>query len=273
MSMIIIVIFLPYNFWLLWLNVSNLNEPFSWSYVHGSDWNTVWKVPSDGVVRLDKWGQVATGYLGFIVFGTGTDANNTYKRMLCAIGLGRIFPSLYRVSESGTSTPSSITFARGFASTCSSKAKKWFSRSCSITETQHASTRNNSVTADTILLSTPRSASIPWHPVQSNEPILRHPSPKSAPKKSFWGRLFARRNTQKQILPLFTGTTDQATETEKSLANTTPSGIYSHAWASDSPTTTHTRESEADHGVCIVREVHQNHKEQRGTEEDVDALP
>jgi pheromone a factor receptor len=260
MSAIIIVIMLPYSFWILWLFASELTEKYTWSSVHGADWNSVVKMPAYGQVRLDKWGQVATGYCAFFVFGTGSDANNTYKKMLCAIGLGYIFPSLNRRSESGSSTPSSFVAARGWLSTCSSKAKDFFSRSTTVTETlqtKTVSTRNNSVTVETILLDTPRSGS--FHPVATNEPMIAQQPPQASNgSKSFFGRLFPRRNRQPSVLPLFAqprGT--ERTETEKSPTETLPPGIYSQAWASDSPTTAVPRDSGGGHGVHVVKELHQ----------------
>lgn len=273
MSMIIVVLLLPYSFWILWLFASTLNEQFSWSIVHGPGWNTVIKVAGNGSIRLDKWGQVCCGYLAFIVFGTGTDANNTYKRMLCAIGLGKVFPSLCEMSKRGTSTPSSFTFARGLCSTCTSKAKSLFSRNSYVSETIPSPTGNNSVGAETIMIGTTRSGSFPCHPTSTNDPILQQHLPASHSDKSFLARLFARRNKPQPILPLFTNSTvDKMTDTEKSPADTFSSGVHTHAWASNSPTSARHPDNQGDQGVHVVKEVHQDHQQRNHKSDDTPFL-
>jgi len=51
------------------------------------------------------------GYVTFLLFSTSTDAHNTYKKMMLAISLGKLFPSLYVMRETGSSTPSSFISA------------------------------------------------------------------------------------------------------------------------------------------------------------------
>jgi pheromone a factor receptor len=249
MALILIVVVVPYVFWILWLFASTLNEKYSWDYVHGPEWNSVIKVPSYGQVRLDKWGQVATGYVAFAVFGTGTDANNTYRRMLCMLGLGKIFPSLYRRSEPGSSTSSSIRAARGWCSKYSSKAWNLFSKNSTehstLRSNTDSSTLNNSVAADTSL-HTPVSTS--FQPVQSNDPILsqqrqqqQQPVQEADNGKSIYNRLFARRDKGPPILPLFSKKSEKSspevTEKEKSPTETVPPRVYAHVWVPGNPNT------------------------------------
>jgi pheromone a factor receptor len=258
MSILVIAVLLPYNFWILWVHGTNVTEEYSWSRVHGGNWNQVIKLPSNGEVRLDRWGQVTAGYLAFILFGTGADANNTYKRMLCAIGLGKIFPSLYKESRSGTSTPSNVTFAKVWSSTAS-KARSIFSKRDSVVEGSLAGTRHNSVSVGAALSSSLHSESTACHNTSTATPIPSH----QPPKPHFINRLFARRD-HLPMLPLFANTiVTEMADLDKSVANksptsTTSSGGYSHhahAWSSDIPTTFGNRNSDRD--VRVVQEVHQ----------------
>jgi pheromone a factor receptor len=147
MSIIIILFVLPYQFWIIAEIAGNIDPPFSWSRVHNSgDWNTMIRVPTNGVVRFDRWGEIAFGYILFLLFGTGTDAHNSYKRMFTSIGLGKVFPNLYIMSESGgggsAATPSSMSFIKGWTS----KAKGVFtSKTGDVFNESMASTRSMSL--------------------------------------------------------------------------------------------------------------------------------
>lgn len=257
------LILVPVGFYILWLNAVNITEVFSWKVVHAPGWSAVTPAqmaPSGGKIRPDVWPRIAGGYLAFAVFGTGTDAVNTYKKMLCALGLGKIFPSLYNVHESsGPSTPSQVTFTSGLYSTVSTKAKSIFSRNSSVSTAVPSGTRNDSVALAATQPTTPRSGS--FHHVSTNDPILVHPvAPKS---ESFFTRLFTRRNVQQPILPLFTNMSGgSASVTEKlSPTDTCSSGFHAKAWASDSPTSATAPDHGHDQGVHIVHEVSQHSQE------------
>lgn len=257
MAIIFIICFMPYNLYILYQLSSTITDEYDWNTVHGPDWNSVIKVPSYGVVRWDRWAQIISGYVFFFMFGTGMDAHNTYKKMLCAIGLGKIFPSLYIMRESGTSTPSSVTFAKGWVSSWSSKAKTFFSKNDSIIETLPGSTHSESVRYGTP--TTNRSGTL--HHVPTNEPILPH-DPQDASLlsnvKSGFGRIFNRRNDQDTILPIYTKSSGgQVNSFEKSLAESVTPGVHARAWASDGAAAEGSSESD---GVYVVREVHQAHQ-------------
>ncbi|KAF2005461.1 STE3-domain-containing protein [Amniculicola lignicola CBS 123094] len=261
MSMIVIVICLPYNIWILYLNASMVDHGFSWAEVHGPLFSEIIKVPTGGAIRLDRWGHIALGYIAFFIFGTGTDANNTYKRLLCAIGLGKIFPSLYRRHESGSSTPSSFT---AWTSSWSSKAKHLFSKNESVAETRP--TQNGSISADTHLTApiTARSGSysLPVHQTSTNEPLIGHHSSHTNTRPSFLARfnILARCNRQAPgpILPICNRTyIDEETAIEKSPATTLPPSIYAKAWVSASPSGNRGEDGASD-GVRIVKEVYQD---------------
>lgn len=265
MSAISVLVFVPYMFWILWLFASNLNEPFSWDYVHGPEWNSVVKVPAYGEVRVDKWGQVATGFAAFVIFGTGTDANNTYKRMLCALGLGKIFPRLYVMHESGSSTPRSFRAARGWVSSQGSKAWRLFSKKSdqdTLQSTTASTVPNNSVTST---LETPGSTS--FRPVESYDPILsqqeranqQHHQPTQGPNhgKSIYNRLFSRRDNRQPILPLFSRKKSyEMAEAEKSPTETIPPGSNFRAHVSV-PRNSNADQAASSEGVIVVREVYQ----------------
>jgi hypothetical protein len=122
--------------------------PYSWDEVHDPKTvNSIIFLPAGGVVGLDKWGQVASGYVLFFVFGTGSDAYSSYKKMGVAMGLGRVWPALHILRESGAATPNSFISARSWTQSWSSKAKsKFWSRSGSVAEeTLFGSVRHGSV--------------------------------------------------------------------------------------------------------------------------------
>jgi hypothetical protein len=84
MAILFITLFLPYTLYILYVLASTVEDFYDWDFIHGPNWNVIVKVPTQGGVRFDIWAEIATGYLLFLLFGTGTDAHNTYKRMLCA---------------------------------------------------------------------------------------------------------------------------------------------------------------------------------------------
>ncbi|KAF2128356.1 STE3-domain-containing protein [Dothidotthia symphoricarpi CBS 119687] len=241
---VIILFYLPYTFYLLSILIPEITDPYDWKSVHGPNFNSIIMIPVFGQVFLDKWGQVASGYVIFLVFGTGTDAHNTYRKMLLAVGLGRIFPSLHHMRESGASTPSSFIAARTWSSAMGNKAKSYFVRPGSITETYDGSTRNDSIAM-------PSLAS-----VSTETPILQRRTNRAS-SMSFFKRIICRRGSNGPILPLFSDhstakTIHVETEMEKSRPESISPGVYAHAWASDSR-----RPLSEPVGVHVVREIHQ----------------
>jgi pheromone a factor receptor len=268
MALILIIFYLPWVFYNMYTLIAQIVDTFSWSRVHGPDWNSVIKVPGNGVVRTDKWSVIATGYVAFFVFGTGSDANNTYKRMLGAMGLDNIFPSLYNMSQSGSSTPSSVTFAKGWCSSMSTKAKSLFSKIDSVTETLPTGTdyRNNSVA----FISTPITAHAEFlHLVSTTDPIVKSLTPKPhTSNKSFLARIFPHCNRQHYILPLFSRkSVDEITQPEKLPADAVPTHFSARAWSSESPTMTCAEETQ---GVHVARRVYQEQHKKTAKEKAKD---
>jgi pheromone a factor receptor len=264
MACILIVFYLPWVFYNMYTLIAQIVDAYSWSRVHGPDWNSVVKVPGNGVVRTDKWSVIATGYVAFFVFGTGSDANNTYKRMLCAIGLGNIFPSIYNMSKSGSSTPSSNSFAKGWCSTMSTKARSLFSKADSATETSRTGT--DSRTSSIAFMSTPTTARTDsLHLESTAEPIAKEASLESRRStRSFFTRIFSRCNYQHPVLPLFSRKSiEEINQPEKSAAYTAPTYFSARAWSSERPTMPLAEETQ---GVYVIREVHQEQHQKNAKE-------
>jgi pheromone a factor receptor len=245
MCMVFLIVVVPYSMYPFWYYCNEM-------VLRGGDYEyspgMIFTFPSGGEIHIDKWGQIAMGYVTFLLFGTGTDAHNTYKKMLLAIGLGNIFPSLYIMRDSGSSTPSSFISARAWTSSCVSKAKSYFSKGgsglSSFGGSTFLSTRNDSVAMDN--MDTPlRSAS-------STTPVL--PERESAVTTlSFLKRLLSRSTRHTTVLPLFSQrSTTSAPADEKPAAETVTEGFSARAWASEAP---HSRRNSEPIGVVVFREV------------------
>lgn len=94
MSLTLIVLFLPLQFYVLYRNASFPQHPYSWNDIHGPSWWQIIKIPTGGSVIFDRWIRIALGFTIFIFFGLGKDATAMYRSWLLKIGLARIFPSL-----------------------------------------------------------------------------------------------------------------------------------------------------------------------------------
>jgi pheromone a factor receptor len=175
------------------------------------------KTPTFGVVPIDKWCQVATGYILLFVFGTGTDALNTYRAMMLSVGLGRWFPGLYRVQESGNVTPVSMRTWKSRANSV------LWSRSVSVANTTTGSTtRHNSIVLPEI------------GQVHTGDAILSPHEGRqlSSTRSSFLSRIFARSAVPHTVLPLFTHRSHsmpETTDTRLAARGRSP-GISAHAW-------------------------------------------
>ncbi|KAJ4367140.1 hypothetical protein N0V83_007670 [Neocucurbitaria cava] len=265
--LVIILVYLPYSFWVLGNLSSAIQDPYDWSEVHGPNFNTIMKIPAFGQVSVEKWIQVATGYVIFFIFGTGTDSHNSYKKMLLAIGLGKVFPSLYVMRESGSTTPSTFIHARTWGSQLSTKAKSMFSskndtRNDSATNTFSGSTRNNSVVMGSVSR---------LHNVTTEDTLLsaKHEGAQqvSASKgPSFFKRVFLRRSHRRPVLPLFSRSSiTEITDTSSSATRSASPGVQAFVWASEDPVPKENRDQD---GVHVLREVHQDRHERDVVEKE-----
>jgi pheromone a factor receptor len=212
--------------------------------------NTILRIPMHGKVQLMSWMQIATGYVFFILFGTGADAHNLYKRMLASMGLGRIWPSLREEirSGSGIRTPNSFITARKWSSSVGSRAKSmlWSSKTTD-TDTYGGTTRNNSVVLENI---------------PTRDSVCK-PTKVSSPQPTFLKRIFTRPSRPTTILPFSHDNYRNITESATTDSDRTAFGVKARAWASDTPAG---RGSEAD-GVHVIREVHQDHHDREDVSE------
>lgn len=95
LSMTLIAILVPTQAYILYQNSVVPLIPYSWESIHGRGWDTVYIMPTKGVVIFDRWVQIAAGFALFPFFGLGQDAKKLYRKGLLKIGLGRVFPSLH----------------------------------------------------------------------------------------------------------------------------------------------------------------------------------
>ncbi|KAH9872594.1 hypothetical protein J1614_004987 [Plenodomus biglobosus] len=243
LCMITVVAYTPYTFWLLFTTCKAIKDPYDWKRIHGPEFNTIMKIPALGQVSLEKWIQVATGYVIFLVYGTGADAHNLYKKMLLRIGMGKCFPSLYNMN-SGSSTPSSFIAARTWGSNMSSRAKSLFSsKSGSETGTMDGTTVNGSVRHNSVA---------PLDAATTQDTFS------CGSRFSLFSRIFSRQPRRTDILPLYSreyAGGSLANITQVQLSNYTPSsGTRTDAWATDAPAPPGISGTL---GVHIVRELHQ----------------
>ncbi|KAL5409378.1 hypothetical protein PMIN04_011057 [Paraphaeosphaeria minitans] len=250
MALYVSIILVPYSFFILYQLADTIVDEYSWSRVHGPNWNSVTKVPANGVVRWDRWGEVAAGYIAFVLFGTGTDAHNTYRGILTSVGFGKLFPSLYIMSDSsGVQTPTSVTFVKRWTSSWSSKAKSLISGNGSVSEPS----RNASFTGSVVqsVFTNPELVSArQQHDIPRNNTL------------SFFRRIFNRRTTDHSLLPVHR---NMSTDTERlpvlDRTPSNPSAFTARAWAADKNTGVKAEEVP---GVHVVREVHQASQDRIG---------
>jgi len=103
LSLSVILFVLPINIYGSVLNLLINVHPYSWTRTH-TDFNQIVMVPSLGVVRWDKWMQIAGGFVVFLLFGLGTDAVKMYKGWLASLGFNKLVPGLHQASGATNTT-------------------------------------------------------------------------------------------------------------------------------------------------------------------------
>jgi len=123
-----LVLIFPIQCYVVWQNTV-LSFPwhtYSWSAVHGPEWNTIFKHATSGNAFFDRWVPIAACFLVFVFFGCGKDANELYWSFLRSLGLDRCFacldPEYSRRTSMDSSTGSSIKLLFN-------KNKRWSSTS------------------------------------------------------------------------------------------------------------------------------------------------
>ncbi|KAI9748081.1 MAG: a-factor receptor [Lichina confinis] len=133
MSLMLLLVLLPVQFYVLAVNLSYPHRPYSWKAVHSPDWGRVIMIPTGGQVAFDRWIRVSCGFLVFVFFGTGNEAISMYRKWLLALGLGRWFPSLAQSRRRPGYSKSTASKSRW--SSLGGRAKELFSRAGSQTAT------------------------------------------------------------------------------------------------------------------------------------------
>ena len=268
MCMVFLLVVVPYSiypfyYFCVTMTTYKIDEAW-WNSIKDHRYSVILKFQSNGMVHLDKWGQIAMGFVTFLLFGTGTDAHNTYKKMLLFFGLGRVFPSLYIMRESGTSTPSSFIATRRWTSSCVSKAKCYLSKRRSSTFSSFSGTTlNKNSRCDSVALD--NLDSIHLHSVSSATPVLPERSSAPPTHPTLLKRLFTRSGGPGPILPLFSQrSATPAPESEKTAAESAGEGFSARAWAAVSPSS---RRNDNPAGVVVFREVHLDEEAREGGEQ------
>lgn len=88
LSSLLVLIFLPFQTYVLYQNLSHPLIPYSWDLVHErSSWMDIIMVPQRGVVPLDRWITIILGLLLFVFFGLGSDATKMYRKWWLKLNL------------------------------------------------------------------------------------------------------------------------------------------------------------------------------------------
>ena len=96
LSSSLVLIFLPLQLYILYLNTSAQLLPYSWRLVHDRHtWMDIIMVPTRGFVSIDRWISVVLGIFIFLFFGLGSDATRMYRKWWVKLRLGTNFPGLY----------------------------------------------------------------------------------------------------------------------------------------------------------------------------------
>ena len=265
MCMVFLLVVVPYSiypfyYFCVTMMTYKIDEAW-WNSIKDHRYEVILKFQSNGMVHLDKWGQIAMGFVTFLLFGTGTDAHNTYKKMMLFFGLGKIFPSLYIMRESSSSTPSSFIAARVWTESCVSKAKSYLSKRSSFSSFSSTALNENS-RCDSVTLE--NMDDVHLRSVSSTTPVLPE---QGAPSRqpSLLRRLFTRGSGPGPLLPLFKQhAATPAPENEKAAAEPAGEGFTARAWAADSPSSTR---NDNPAGVVVFREVHLNEEPRESGEQ------
>ena len=94
MSLTLIILGLPAQFYVLYKNTTYGLVPYSWERVHGEAWWDIILIPTHGAVTFDRWIQLAISFTIFVFFGLGHEMRKMYQKWLLTLGLGRFFPRL-----------------------------------------------------------------------------------------------------------------------------------------------------------------------------------
>ncbi|KAL5337146.1 pheromone A receptor-domain-containing protein [Aspergillus crustosus] len=100
LSFLMLVALIPMQSYMIYMQIQ-MSLPwhaYSWSFLHGTTWGVITKIPTNGVVYFDRWVPIAGGFVGFFFFGCGKDATRMYRSVLQRAGLGSFFGSIQSTS-------------------------------------------------------------------------------------------------------------------------------------------------------------------------------
>ncbi|OJJ80262.1 pheromone receptor [Aspergillus glaucus CBS 516.65] len=179
LNFIMLVIIFPIQCYVVWQNTV-LSFPwhtYSWSAVHGPEWNTIVKYTTGGNAFFDRWVPIAACFLVFVFFGCGKDANELYRSFLRSLGLDRCFACLDTEYNRRTSMNSS---SGSRVKLLFNKNKRWTSTSRTYVNTNTAST-------------TPTTRQS-YHDIEKGMPSIRiDDDQNSHPEEKSWFRSFFHR--------------------------------------------------------------------------------
>lgn len=129
-SFAFLLVYMPVQSYLFYVNVDIEWYPYQWSFIHDPQtWNTVLKVPFLGIRTLDRWMLIVLAFFMFFFFGMGSDAIEIYRAWLTKLGFARFWPSLAlpRSRQGSTSSNQSLISKLSLVT----KAKKYFNKRAS----------------------------------------------------------------------------------------------------------------------------------------------
>ncbi|KAJ5222001.1 uncharacterized protein N7469_010888 [Penicillium citrinum] len=156
---------LPLEFYTFYYSLENSLpwHAYSWSRIHGPSWNTVIKVPVQGVVFVDRWAPIAAGFVIFGFFGFGRDATKIYCTILWCLGLGRCFPGVANPLDSQISgSPTAISNSTTLIGTIRDRSKLLFWKN-KPTRDVNCSQQSQTSTLDSSIDSTDKSPNLSHH--------------------------------------------------------------------------------------------------------------
>ncbi|KAF4548940.1 Pheromone A receptor-like protein [Elsinoe fawcettii] len=90
----------PVQIYLLLKNWPRNPQPYDWGKIHDKEaWVHIVLIPSLGLVGVDKWTQVASGFVVFFLFGVGREARQMYGDWIKAVGLRGVLDACARGGE------------------------------------------------------------------------------------------------------------------------------------------------------------------------------
>ncbi|KAL8848704.1 MAG: hypothetical protein Q9221_006314 [Calogaya cf. arnoldii] len=179
LSSSLVLIFLPLQLYIFFLNTSAELIPYNWDLIHNRHaWMDIILVPTHGVVSIDRWISVVLGIFIFLFFGLGSDATKMYRKWWVKLRLGTNFPGLYGQSSTLQAQSPDLDHEKGslaslLAGLCRTTFSRWRSSTFSL-EKSDTSTILSSPTSSFVDEKVKGSQSI-TAPIHSNQSTTASP--------------------------------------------------------------------------------------------------